>query len=347
MNNFGALRLFAAVGVLLGHSFVVAGEAAPRWFGMEVHTLAVHVFFIISGYLMAGSWTADPSLPRFWARRALRIMPALLVVVVLTVVVIGPAFTTLPLPDYARHGETRTYLWNMALAPYFALPGVFQDGRPFTAVNGSLWTLPVEVMMYALVPLLAAPARVVRFGVLPIAVLGLLGMEALFAVLRTGQITPVVYWTSIPFALRFGGDFVLASAIRLWGLERFLGLQASLLLLVLLGVLPEGPVRGVLLLLVLPYLVLSFALARRPLLPGVGRRWDLSYGIYLWGGPMQQVTVSLAGAVLTPWALLGWSLAPSAVLAALSWWAVERPCLRLKPHHATTLPRGVNKLVTK
>ncbi len=335
MNNFGALRLFAAVLVLLGHSCVLAGQAAPRWFGVEVHNLAVHVFFVISGYLISGSWAADPSPGRYAARRALRIMPALAVVVVATVGLVGPAFTTLPLRAYAADPETRTYLWNLALAPFFSLPGVFQDGRPFTAVNGSLWSLPIEVAMYVAVPLLAARSAAVRRVVLPVLVVLAIGAAVTFSVLRPGQVAPVVYWSSIPFGLRYAGDFVLAAAIRAWRLERLLHLQAAVIVLAGLGLLPEGGVRGAALLIGLPYVVLSFGLARPALLPSVGRRTDLSYGIYLWGGPVQQGVLSVLGLGIGAGALFAVSLPLAAGLAWLSWWGVERPCLSLKPGRAS------------
>lgn len=339
-NNFGALRLLAAGLVVFGHCFVLTGQAAPRWFGVPVHELAVHVFFVISGYLMAASWRSDPSLPRFVLRRALRIMPALVAVVLACVLVLGPLFTSLPLRDYALHPQTRLYLWNLVLAPYFALPGVFEEGRPFGAVNGSLWSLPIEVAMYAWTPLLAARAAWVR-TVLPLLLLAALAAAFVFTAVRPHQVEPVIYWSSVPFGLRYAADFALAAAIRSRGLERLLSLQAALGVLLLLGLLPVGPVLSGVLLLAMPYVVLSVALARPPLLPGLGRRIDLSYGIYLWSGPVQQVLISAMGVAIGPWLLLATALPASALLAWGSWRWVEQPFLRMKPRRA---PAGATYL---
>ena len=334
-NNLGALRLFAAALVILGHSFVMVGAAPPAWFGVGVHNLAVRVFFAVSGYLVAGSWLGDPAPLRFAARRALRIMPALLATVLLTVAVVGPAFTTLPWREYAASPETRTYLWNALLAPYYGLPGVFTDGRPFTAVNGSLWSLPVEVAMYALLPFYAGRRRVAAAAVLAVA-----GSFA-FTVLQPDQVQPVVYWTSIPFSLRYAADFVLAAAVRVWRGERWLNGQVALAVLAGLGLLPPGPWLGAALLPAVPYVVLSFGLAARPVFGSVGRRDDLSYGLYLWGGPMGQAGVSLFGVGIGAWGLAAGALAGAGGLAWLSWRCIERPCLALKPRGRVALrPAG-------
>ena len=330
-NNLGAVRLAAAALVILGHSFVMVGATPPAWFGVGVHTLAVRAFFAVSGYLVAGSWLADPAPLRFATRRALRIMPALVVTVLLTVVVVGPLFTTLRLPDYAASPETRTYLWNALLAPYYALPGVFRDGRPFTAVNGSLWSLPVEAAMYALLPLYAGRRRVAVAAVLALA-----GSFA-FIVVWPDQVQPVVYWTSIPFSLRYAADFVLAAGVRVWRLERGLSVQAALVVLGGLALLPPGPWLAAALLPAVPYVVLSFGLAAPALFGAVGRRNDVSYGLYLWGGPVGQVGVSLFGAGVAAWALAGWALAGAWALAWMSWRLVERPCLAMKPRRGVAL----------
>lgn len=331
-NNLGALRVFAAALVILGHSFVMVGATPPAWFGVGVHNLAVRVFFAVSGYLVAGSWLADPAAPRFAIRRALRIMPALVVTVLLTVAVLGPLFTTLPWRDYAANPETRIYLWNALLAPYFALPGVFQDGRPFTAVNGSLWSLPVEVGMYVLLPFYAGRRRVVAVAALAAAA------SYTFTVLRPDQVQPVVYWTSIPFGLRYAADFALAAAVRVWRAERWLSVQAAMAVLAGLALLPPGPWLGAALVPAVPYVVLAFGLAPAPVFGRVGRRTDLSYGLYLWGGPVGQAGVSLFGVGIGAWGLAAWALAGAGVLAFLSWRLVEQPCLRLKPRQAVALP---------
>lgn len=219
-NAVWLLRLLAAAAVVVGHSCVIIGTLPPTLFGVGVHVLGVHAFFVISGYLITRSWQDDPSVWRFAWRRALRIVPALLALVVGTVLVLGPVLTTLPLGAYFAGRATQLYWWNAAFAPYYLLSGVFQDGRPYTGVNGSLWSLPIEAAMYAVVPVLGGRGVFARRVALPCVVVAAVAAAFVFNVLRPEQVQPVIWWNSVPFGLRFGGDSCLG---RLCGLGRWSG----------------------------------------------------------------------------------------------------------------------------
>lgn len=145
-NNFDALRLVASLAVVAGHAWPLTGvSAAPRLGGHLVHHDAVYVFFAISGFLITTSWFRSPHPLRYLRNRALRIFPALVLVVIATVFVIGPLVTSSP--DYLGEPATWSYLGNIALVAQYELPGVFQ-ANPVTAVNGSLWTLGAEFACY-------------------------------------------------------------------------------------------------------------------------------------------------------------------------------------------------------
>ena len=155
LNNLTALRWFAAGLVLYGHSFVFLGLPEPlflQW--VPLGPVGVYTFFAISGYLVAQSWERDPHVLRFLARRILRIFPGLIVCTLLSVLVLGPWLTTLDAKTYWTNEHTRGYLTNIALYMTYHLPGVFAQNRLPHAVNGSLWSLPVEFFMYALLALL-------------------------------------------------------------------------------------------------------------------------------------------------------------------------------------------------
>lgn len=103
-NNFDFIRIVAATLVIVGHAYaLLALPGTPEFFRSSVSTFAVKVFFVLSGYLVVTSWLHDPSVLRFITKRALRIWPALIAVVTLSAVVIGPLVTTLPLVDYVAH----------------------------------------------------------------------------------------------------------------------------------------------------------------------------------------------------------------------------------------------------
>lgn len=140
--------------VLYGHSFVLLGLREPLFMSwLPLGPLGVFIFFTISGYLVSESWDRDPHLLRFFQRRLLRILPGLAVCVLLTVGVLGPLLTTLPLADYFSNPHTLGYLRTIGLYITYYLPGVFDGNRYPNAVNGSLWSLPVEFLMYIVVAL--------------------------------------------------------------------------------------------------------------------------------------------------------------------------------------------------
>lgn len=157
-NNFNFIRIVAALAVLVTHSFALAigtADAEPfrESLGMTMGSIAVDVFFITSGFLVTSSLLNRQSTIEFIWARALRIFPALLVMLFLTVFVLGVLVTTLPLTTYLSLPETYIYLTKCAtlfMGVSFNLPGVFDDNPYKSAVNGSLWTMPYEVRMYAI-----------------------------------------------------------------------------------------------------------------------------------------------------------------------------------------------------
>ncbi|HOZ23688.1 MAG TPA: acyltransferase, partial [Thermomonas sp.] len=169
-DNFLLLRIIAALMVIYGHSFVLArdvgttdvflGNGWPFYSG----DIAVMMFFVISGFMVSGSYLARANLTEFMTARLLRIVPAFLFVLMVCALVIGPLLTSLDTQDYFSSADVRRYITrNLAFSSDMAwtLPGVFADHR-MASVNGSLWTLPAEMRMYLLVAALGVLALVSR-----------------------------------------------------------------------------------------------------------------------------------------------------------------------------------------
>jgi peptidoglycan/LPS O-acetylase OafA/YrhL len=149
-NNFDFVRLLAAGIVLCGHQFAVCLRPEPLSFGLiTLGTLGVLIFFSISGYLVAQSWDRDPHVLRFTIKRFLRIWPGLAVVTFVAAFIVGPAVTSLSLRDYFSSSITWDYFSQFYLNIEYALPGVFER-NPISAVNSSLWTIPIEVSWYGI-----------------------------------------------------------------------------------------------------------------------------------------------------------------------------------------------------
>lgn len=335
-NNLTALRWFAAGLVLYGHAFVFLGLPEPlflQWVPMG--PLGVYIFFAISGYLVAQSWSRDPHVFRFLAKRALRIFPGLVVCTLLSVLVLGPLLTTLDASTYWRNEHTRGYFTNIALYITYHLPGVFADNRLPHAVNGSLWSLPVEFFMYlmlALLGLLAAAFKLASERLMAWAV-GLMSLVFMaLAALWAGTATEalVAYRTDLRQVPMCGVYFLVGASLFYFKIHKYFTLSNVLLAFVLwlcLGMQPHWFAMAAWVL--LPFVVLAFGLAQHPLLVRMHAH-DYSYGIYIYAFPVQQTLVSFWPQMPLPAYLLS-SFVITVALAALSWHFVEKPALKLKP----------------
>jgi peptidoglycan/LPS O-acetylase OafA/YrhL len=327
-NNLDALRLAAAWLVLYGHAFIFLGLPEPLFLSwLPLGPLGVLIFFTISGYLVSQSWARDPSLPRFLARRALRIFPALVVCTLLSVLVLGPLLTTLPLADYFASPHTVGYLRNIALYIGYYLPGVFEHNRVANAVNGSLWSLPVEFAMYLVIAAVGV-LRGNRWVVLALTVLW--GLLSVF----WAQATPsmfVVYAFDVRQLFLCGTYFMVGAVFQRFDLVRHLSastmMLAALALLCLERWVVSLPIASWVL---LPVVVLAFGFSRSALLERLTRRGDYSYGIYIYAFPVQQSVVFLWPTVGVGTYLIVCTLL-TLVLAIGSWHLIEQRALLLKP----------------
>ena len=323
VNSFDALRLLAAWLVILGHGFILAGhpELVPRFGGLDAPVLGVAIFFTISGFLIWKSWFAASSWQDFVTARTLRIFPALIVVVVVTTFLLGPLVTTLSTPEYFQSGETYRYLVNAVIVdPQYTLPGVFQ-AQPFTtAVNGSLWTLRVELFCYVLVPVFGFLSKRIRPIVLAIAGVGLLvyGMSA-----------PVILFDSNTTAAGlYIGFFMLGALVAdaKWATQRSvlvpLALVAAWIALTALGL----PIANVVGLACFAIALIKVASLNIPVVRRASRFGDLSYGTYLVAFPIQQVLLLVVPG-LNVWAGIGAVIALSGVFAWILWNTVEARAL--------------------
>ena len=324
-NNFDAIRLAAALTVLVGHSWSLTGrDDVPQLAGVLIVDVAIWVFFSLSGYLVATSWARDSHPGRFLARRAARIFPALVVVVVATTFLVGPAVTTESSSASFRSAETWVYLTNITLVASYELPGVFDDAaRP--VVNGSLWTIGPEFLCYLVVMALGlAMARV--GGNRPKA------RAAAFAGLGTAL---ALAWILLPTQLGSWEPAVQAAVFFMVG-AALASLPDELRLSPLLAAVGVGawivagsfapPVAAVMAWGVVPSAVLAVGRLSTPGVRAAGRWGDVSYGTYLWGFVIQQVVaVSLPEIPLVSYLLL--TIPAVLLIAYCSWHFVEKPVL--------------------
>lgn len=326
-NNFDFLRLFAASAVVIGHSYWLSGniqhEPLRQFTGhSDMADVAVNLFFVMSGFLIAASWLNSRSPVDFLGKRALRIFPALFVSVLLGVGLVGSLATQLPLEEYFSDSQTLAYLWNLLLLSRFELPGVFLDNPFPRTVNGSLWTLPYEVGMY-LGLLGLGLLRLLHRHLVPLIPLGLMLLHFVLMP-RLGIDSELLEKVS-----RLGMFFFSGTALYLyraqvpWNAGLALGLLG-------LNLLTAGSDHWFLVhVLTLPYLAIYLAHLRVPGLARAGRAGDFSYGVYIFSFPLQQLIIwRYPGLSVPAFALL--SLAGSLALGVLSWHFIEAPALALK-----------------
>ncbi len=328
INSLDLLRLFAATMVLYSHQYALLGLTEPSFMGWNTFGGAgVTIFFFLSGFLVWTSWERDPNVWRFFMRRSLRIFPGLWAVCLLSVFVLGPWSSTLPVRDYFESTTTWKYLGNALLVTAYTLPGLFTDNAMPFVVNGSLWTLPLEFFCYITVAMVGVGTVILRGS--KEVLLALCVLAAVLAAHYGVQVTGVGYTPYFEMVAMFWWGVYYGRCLQVAPKSyAFLFVIAALLGFAILG--DRGPERVA---------MLAFAtgmvhIARKVAIGAwlTTRLGDLSYGVYIFAFPVQQLVAFWGKAA--HWAFgtyLGISLLLTMGLAYLSWHWVEKPALRFKP----------------
>ena len=323
-NNYDVLRLIAAGMVIVGHAHALVPSALSTqdFVATTLHfdyagSLAVKFFFFLSGLVVTNSLVHKPGLVAFTAARMFRIFPGLIACVLFCALVIGPLFSTLSLTDYLSHPETASYVKkNILLSLQWELPGVFMS-NPVHAINGSLWTLPIEIRCYVVLLGLGLAGIISSRTAATVA----MALVIYTAIAAPQQLAP----------LGFTGEAILLPACFAFGaLLAIHQDKCEISTRVLLGLcLISYVMRNSSVFQYCVYIsafygalvVASSSLAKAYKLPG-----DFSYGVYIYGYPVQQVLVGLQpewGLYLNQTA----TLIGAIVLATLSWFLIEKPSI--------------------
>lgn len=336
-NNFNLLRLAAASLVMVSHGIELPTAVAKRDFahgltGFTLSWYAVSIFFAISGFLIVESWIRRPHLRDFLWARAIRIMPALAVMLVVTILFLGFFLGAQPISAFLEQQKTLKYFFgNLSIVlVQYELPGVFTE-NPLPAVNGSLWTLRYEIFCYALVAALGVSGILAR----PRARLAALSAILVMTLVLAADVLPLkglqkAHLTQILEFGRLSTCFLLGALFR--DLQGRLPLNPWVLAFSWLGVLAaaRSPLSVPVACAASAYTTFFIAFVPQASWLGVFRAHrDYSYGVYIYAFPVQQTLIALlpgAGLEVT----IGAAFLLTLGLAMLSWHIVEKPALRLK-----------------
>ena len=290
MNNkncFDFLRFFFAANILLAHLCELSQNKSLEFLSnFSNSSIAVQGFFIISGFLVAKSYTNTPSLKRYFIKRAKRILPAYLVVILFSVVTLS-FFSSYNFLEYFTDINVYKYLgWNSIFLNFMhpCLPGLFENNL-MCAVNGALWTLKVEEGFYIILPFVFYAINKLKKPFLILASLYVLSLlywfmmdfylnQPLLAKQLPGYLAYFV--TGILLFLNF--DFVLhnkkllfASAILILIFSNFLDFQIDVFYPAAFGT------------------IVIIAAYNLPFLNNFGKYGDFTYGLYIYHFPIIQL----------------------------------------------------------
>jgi peptidoglycan/LPS O-acetylase OafA/YrhL len=317
-NAFDLIRLVAAALVLWSHQHALMGVPEPSVAFLQASYggLGLYIFFAVSGYLNTLSVWRHRSVRVFLLNRVLRIYPALIACVVFTVVL--GLFVATDLRAYVGPKLVSYTLKNSTLlfGVRMDVPGIFERNAIPGALNGSLWSLPYEVKMYIVLALCLAAARYNL--VAPIVVFTVAGVVTFLAAI--GILPEISQDSWLVFSTLFlAGSFVAAVQV-------FAELPSAVGILAVVGLALAGVGRHVLAWeLALTAIVIAIGCINLPkwLRPPV----DISYGVYLYAFPLQQLSATL---FTNFWWALTFSVLFTFALALLSALFIERYALGLK-----------------
>jgi peptidoglycan/LPS O-acetylase OafA/YrhL len=309
-NNFDIVRILLALIVVFVHSYELSQQPSLHVIDVVLNSrFAVEGFFTISGFLIFASYERSRSLREYAANRAWRILPGYWLSTVVCLVI---AFA------FGQFHVCRFLAANLTFLNTFApeISGVFTRNAAH-AMNGALWTIKVEVMFYAAVPLIVWLChKTHRDGVLLVFFMSSIVYRmatvnhASLAQQLPGQLSffvmgSLVYY-HLPLFKRYGW-WLVAASVPVYTLHRATGWFF----------LRPAPVA-------------IFILAACLLLPRVKgpTRWgDFSYGTYILHFPIIQLVIYFGLFQSHPWASVGLVLLIVMPCAALSWFLIERPCM--------------------
>jgi len=333
-NNFDFLRLLFASFVIITHSYALSGnkecDLLCQYTNGQVSFsyLGVRGFFVISGYLVFQSLKRSRNIFDYSIKRILRLYPALILMLILTILFVPFVYES-AIP-YFKNKSILTYILNniTLYRPQHTITGVFETNPYRSAVNGSLWTIPYEVVMYIFLALFFVVRKNTYFLKI------LLG----FFFLAT-YIVNVLFVENIKKYGFFFGDeyiydlscfFIMGALLDAFKIDKLARRKTLLVLLALVSfIFIFFNCFLYVLYITLPLFIIVFGLMSVPYINNLKSKiGDISYGVYLYAFPVQQTVMYYFK--LSTIELMVTSMFISYLLGWFSWHFIEKKALAYK-----------------
>jgi len=341
-NRLTPIRLVLATAVLVEHAIIVTQGPLPppplAVNGWSLSYAAVNAFFVLSGFLIADSLERRADAAQFVAARMLRLWPALIVLSLGAVLVIGPIVTSMTAKDYFLDPQTWLYPVNVMffLDTSQGPAGIFADHAWPGEFSATLWTLRYEVIAYA-------AAAILFFSPWP---WGRWSHLVLLGATVIGHILISVFWPDAPpliaSAARLSAAFTLGMAIHGWRDKISILPWPAVIAVPLWLALEESSYAEVFMNIAIASLMFAIAFAGLQRWPVGANIPDWSYGIYIWHYPIMQIVLWIRPQA-SPLEIGAAALPATLVVAWASWSWVERPSLSLKSPLGAWLGRKLNQ----
>jgi peptidoglycan/LPS O-acetylase OafA/YrhL len=286
-NCFDLIRHFAALLVLYSHHYPMLKRPEPSIRHWESYGfIAVAIFFSISGYFMPASFVRSGNFLNFIGRRLKRLLPALVVCSFIITYVIGTIFTSTPTWEYLTSRWTLGTFASWATFLGRSIPGVFSNFLMPNAIDGSLWTLPIELLCYVVIGTALSFSQSWKMALF-LFVAAVLGTAWVVHVDTSFNFYSVPLNFFLIFGICFSGGSLLAMTKDAWFSARIPLLIFAILSIWLMRGRVEINIFGMLGITLITVIIGESA--KDKFIKG---KFDISYGIYIYAFPIQQLVIN-------------------------------------------------------
>ncbi|WP_392887982.1 acyltransferase family protein [Eubacterium limosum] len=333
-NNLDVIRFIAALLVIFSHAFPISqGEKSADFLArftngsLGLGALAVSIFFVYGGFLICKSVMRLEKSSKFFYARIVRIFPPLIFMVLIVTFIFGPFISNMGVVEYFKDTETYKYLLNCLLIPVHNLPGVFDNNIYKNVVNGALWTLPIEFVCYIICFFAYKFKILTKKHYFWILIFIFTSSIVLFCILPLPQFYISILRAMILFFLGVGyylyqDKIVLNIKIAVVScffiiLGRFIGLFDLIFVMLF------------------PYIMFVIGYGTKRKFSNFASHGEFSYGIYLWGWPVQQAICQFFGGKMNPYINAILAMIIALALGIITYFLVDkRIILQLKKNRS-------------